>query len=215
LMLLLRERLERSKLAAPVSELELVAEEIAVGAGANLELFPNAQSEATSLNRFIERLSARLGPQAVTGLKVISDHRPERSQRFEPLAGTAGTRRGKTIEIAKRKGASTGKTRPESNRKTFGETTGARLPRPAWIMETPLELKLQRRQPVYGSPLKLLAGPERIESGWWDDALVARDYFIAENTLGQLLWIYREYDPIEKDKNKTDGKGWYLQGLFG
>ncbi len=82
-------------------------------------------------------------------------------------------------------------------------------------METPLELKLQRHQPVYGSPLKLLAGPERIESGWWDDAMIARDYFIAENKLGQLLWIYREYDPIEKDKNKTDGKGWYLQGLFG
>ena len=99
-------------------------------------------------------------------------------------------------------------------------------------METPLELKLQRHQPVYGSPLKLLAGPERIESGWWDDALIARDYFIAENALGQLLWIYREYDPIRKDKESEDkeskdkkgrdkedkkdkGASWYLQGLFG
>jgi protein ImuB len=45
--------------------------------------------------------------------------------------------------------------------------------------------------------------------------MIARDYFIAENKLGQLLWIYRDYDPIEKDKNKADGKGWYLHGLYG
>ena len=55
LMLLLRERLERTKLAAPVCELELTADEITAGADANLELFPNAQSETTSLNRFIEK----------------------------------------------------------------------------------------------------------------------------------------------------------------
>ena len=84
------------------------------------------------------------------------------------------------------------------------EVIPAGLPRPAWLMETPLELKLQRHQPVYGSPLKLLAGAERIESGWWDDALIARDYFIAENALGQLLWIYREYDPIRKNRESGD-----------
>jgi len=226
LMLLLRERLERTKLAAPVSELELAADEISAGAGANQELFATAQSEATSLNRFIERLSARLGTRAVSGLKVISDHRPECSQRFEPLTET----RGEAIETGKRKGATIQKNvqkparktpkesgRRSSRKKYLANVSGVSggLPRPAWIMETPLELKLQRHQPVYGSPLKLLAGPERIESGWWDDAMIARDYFIAENKLGQLLWIYREYDPIEKDKNKTDGKGWYLQGLFG
>jgi protein ImuB len=195
LMLLLRERLERTKLAAPVSELELAADEISAGAGANQELFATAQSEATSLNRFIERLSARLGTHAVSGLKVISDHRPERSQRFEPLTET----RGEAIEIGKRKGApiqhaqkpiqkparktSQESGRQSSRKKYLANVSGVSggLPRPAWIMETPLELKLQRHQPVYGSPLKLLAGPERIESGWWDDAMIARDYFIAEN----------------------------------
>ena len=45
-MLLLRERLEHIKLAAPVCELELVADEIAADANANLELFPSAQSES-------------------------------------------------------------------------------------------------------------------------------------------------------------------------
>ena len=69
LMILLRERLERTKLMAPVCGLELIADEIAAGIEANLELFPTAQSEATSLNRFIEKLSSRLGPQAITSLE--------------------------------------------------------------------------------------------------------------------------------------------------
>ena len=118
LMLLLRERLERTKLAAPVSELELAADEISAEAGANRELFATAQSEATSLNRFIERLSARLGTHAVSGLKVISDHRPERSQRFEPLTET----RGEAIEIGKRKGA------PIQHPKTYSKTCPENLP---------------------------------------------------------------------------------------
>jgi protein ImuB len=228
LMLLLRERLERIKLAAPVCELELMADEIAAGANANLELFPSAQSETTSLNRFIEKVSARLGPQAITGLKAIPDHRPEHSQRFESL-GIEAPEVGKSKGRREKNGIFRRETRRKTSRELYPEIVPAGLPRPAWLMEAPLELKLQRHQPVYGSPLKLLAGPERIEAGWWDDALIARDYFIAENALGQLLWIYREYDPIRKDKESEDKESkdkkgqykgdkevsWYLQGLFG
>ncbi len=194
LMLLLRERLERTEIVAPVCELELAAHEITPGADGNLELFPTVQSETTSLNRFIEKLSSRLGPEAITGLKVVSDHRPEYSQRLE-LSGTNDLNR-----LPKRTENS--------------QTISLGSPRPAWLKETPLELKVQRSQPVYGSPLKLLAGPERIEIGWWDDAAVARDYFIAKNDQGQLLWIYRKHDPVEKDKG-NEGGNWYLQGLFG
>lgn len=194
LMLLLRERLGRTEIVAPVCELELAADEITAGADDNLELFPTVQSEATSLNRFIEKLSSRLGPEVITGLKVVSDHRPECSQKLE-LSGTSGLNR-----LPKQ----------EAN----SQTISLGSPRPAWLKETPLELKVQRSQPVYGSPLKLLAGPERIETGWWDDAAVARDYFIAKNDQGQLLWIYREHDPAEKDKG-NEGSNWYLQGLFG
>lgn len=188
LMLLLHERLERMEIVAPVCGLELIADQITAGTDPDLELFPTSQSEATSLNRFIEKVSSRLGPQAITGLNVIPDHRPECSQRFWPL------------EMSKKNHASCRKTIPSAS--TYP------LTRPAWLMKVPLELKVQRHQPVYGSPLKLITGPERIEAGWWDDAPVARDYFIAENALGQLLWIYREH-PAEKNK------GWYLQGLFG
>jgi len=53
--------------------------------------------------------------------------------------------------------------------------------------------------------LKLQAGCERIESGWWDEQDVARDYFIAINPSGSCYWIYREL---------TGERRWYLQGIF-
>jgi protein ImuB len=187
-MILLRERLERTKLMAAACGLELIADEITAGIEANLELFPTAQSEATSLNRFIEKLSSRLGSQAIARLEIVSDYRPECSQRFSS-SGIGGF----------------------SCRGTHRNRIPAGLIRPAWLMETPLELKLRHQQPVYGSLLKLISGPERIEAGWWDDGPITRDYFIAENNLGQLLWIYCEYGAAGENKKKD----WYLQGLFG
>lgn len=74
-------------------------------------------------------------------------------------------------------------------------------PRPLWLLE-PSKLE-------HGS-FGLLAGPERIECGWWDGDEARRDYFIAELSPGEsanlhpmsLGWVYRE------------GGDWYLHGLF-
>jgi protein ImuB len=46
---------------------------------------------------------------------------------------------------------------------------------------------------------------ERIESGWWDDDNVRRDYFIARSPQGARLWIYRELG---------SGRRWFLHGVF-
>jgi protein ImuB len=61
-----------------------------------------------------------------------------------------------------------------------------------------------------GAALQLLAGPERIESGWWDGALAARDYFIARANDGALVWIYRTRLLCDHD----EGSGWFLHGRF-
>jgi protein ImuB len=58
-------------------------------------------------------------------------------------------------------------------------------------------------QPI-APPVRLLRGPERIESGWWDQADAARDYYIARREDGARLWVYRDL--------VTDA--WYLQGLW-
>jgi len=66
-------------------------------------------------------------------------------------------------------------------------------PRPLWLLE-PQRLK--------EGEFTALAGPERIESGWWDGDDAKRDYFVARLQNASLAWVYREAGE------------WYLHGLF-
>jgi protein ImuB len=75
-----------------------------------------------------------------------------------------------------------------------------------WLLKQPEALAARRGRPVHEGPLKLLEGPERVESGWWDGADVQRDYYTAQTSRGARLWIYREC---------TGARGWFLQGVFG
>jgi protein ImuB len=82
-------------------------------------------------------------------------------------------------------------------------TRGAR---PLWLLDQPQALREISDKPHYReSALALLAGPERIESGWWDSDDIKRDYFVAQTPDHATLWIYRE---------RRVG-GWYLHGIFG
>lgn len=77
--------------------------------------------------------------------------------------------------------------------------------RPLWLLPQPRPLKTRNGQPLWHGPLVLYQGPERIESGWWDGADCARDYYVARNATGERLWIFRE---------RRSGRAWYLQGFF-
>ena len=84
--------------------------------------------------------------------------------------------------------------------------------RPLWLLPEPLPLPEQGSRPsLDGTPLQLLAGPERIESGWWDGDLAARDYFIARAHDGALVWVFRTRLPPLAAPDVT---GWFLQGRF-
>ena len=58
--------------------------------------------------------------------------------------------------------------------------------------------------------LRLLAGPERIETGWWDEAAAARDYFVAQAPSQALVWVYRL-----RPAPPPGEPGWFLHGRFG
>ena len=82
----------------------------------------------------------------------------------------------------------------------------ARGPRPLWLLAAPQPLREVGARPHYReTALALVAGPERIESGWWDDDDVKRDYFVAQTPDHATLWIYRD--------SRAPG-GWYLHGVF-
>ena len=57
----------------------------------------------------------------------------------------------------------------------------ARL-RPGWL--------LPHVMPLRDHALRVLAGPERIESGWWDGGDIRRDYYVVETSLGQRAWAF-------------------------
>ena len=162
-------------------------------ASRNLGFLPDSAGQEESASRFVERLNARLGANTICGLTPHADYRPERAWR------------------ACRPGAATNENTTPSQ--TAPGTLNRPLNRPLWLLTTPKPLREiggtdktnAAPHDNEGGPLSLLAGPERIEAGWWGGQHVARDYFVARNKVQSLLWIYRERDVNAR---------WYVHGFF-
>lgn len=75
---------------------------------------------------------------------------------------------------------------------------------PPWLLQQPQPLAVHEDRPDYGGPVRLSSLPRRIESGWWDGADVARDYFVGLSQGGERLWVFRD---------RRSGR-WFLHGLF-
>jgi protein ImuB len=184
---LLSERLARMPLAGPALEMSLRCDALVQAPAPNAELFPTRSTESEGLTRLIERLQARLGVEGVQRIALVADHRPERAASWTPAS---------TSNAAE----------PLQSQTSCGAPV-----RPLWLLHEPLPLPEQASRPwLDGTPLQLLCGPERIESGWWDGDLAARDYFIARADDGALVWVYRARLPLSGPK----GTGWFLQGRF-
>ncbi|WP_454831673.1 Y-family DNA polymerase [Pseudoxanthomonas wuyuanensis] len=147
---LARGRLEQAQVPAPVLALRLLAEELPPFVPAHRELFDERPQQAMPWEQLRERLRARLGDDAVHGLRLHADHRPELAWRAEA-----------------------GKPR---------EAGDAPL-RPGWLLHQPM--------PLRDVAPRILSGPERVESGWWDDGDVRRDYYVLQTRLGQRAWAFR------------------------
>ena len=179
---LLRERLARTELPCAAIEIAIASGKVVPLASRNLAFLPDSAGQAESSSRFVERLNARLGANTICGLTPHADYRPERAWR------------------ACRPGAAANE-----------NATSSLMPaRPLWLLTTPRPLRETSETNAVphdheNGPLSLLAGPERIEAGWWDGQHVARDYFVARNNAQSLLWVYRERSATAR---------WYVHGFF-
>ncbi|MBA4245543.1 MAG: DNA repair nucleotidyltransferase [Pseudomonas sp.] len=151
LLELTRGRLEQLQLPAPVLALRLEARELPAFAPQHRQLFDERPQQSLPWEQLRERLRARLGDEAVQGLGVRADHRPEQSWQTE------------------------------SDRRTPPLPSVG--PRPGWLLGEP--------QPLAEAGLLILAGPERIESGWWDGGDLRRDYYLVQTRSGQRAWAFR------------------------
>jgi len=147
---LARNRVDHLRLPAGSRGLRLQAEHLPPFVPAARDLFDPRPQQAMPWEQLRERLRARLGDDAVQGVALRAEHRPERA---------SGT--------------------PDQAAKGPPPV----LPvRPGWLLATP--------QPLYDPDLRILSGPERIESGWWDEDDVRRDYYVVETVQGQRGWAY-------------------------
>jgi protein ImuB len=203
---LLAEKLERVDLGFGIERAILAAEVVepllpeplawrAMGAG-DLD-------QARDLAPLVDRLSNRLGRDAVSQLVPRASHIPERAQRRVP-ALSSGT------------GA------PFSRRDLHGEAPA----RPLRLLARPEPIAAVA--PVPDAPPVLFRwrralhrvakarGPERLAPEWWrtpevDPDAATRDYFAVEDTEGGRFWLFRQGLYLAGAAMPR----WFLHGLFG
>jgi protein ImuB len=184
LLALLHEQLMRVQFPGAVVAIGLHADILLPYTPQNTSFLPDAATQTTHWRHLAERLRARLGEERVFALQALDDHRPEHAWRVRH----AFLRRGEGQGV---RGGCNSSTAPS--------------PRPLWLLTAPKALASREDRPEYRGPLALLAGPERIEAGWWDGRRVGRDYYVARTRRGELVWVYREHRMLP---------AWYLQGIF-
>ena len=146
------------------------------------------------------RLLAESLPPFVPASRDLFDARPQQAQDWPQLRERLRARLGDGAVYQLR---CTPDPRPERAFRRVAEDDGTRdadvaLPvRPTWLLPRPMPLR--DRGP------RILAGPERLESGWWDGDDARRDYYVLELSTGQKAWAFAP--PGEQG-------GWMLQGFF-
>lgn len=212
---LLAEHLQRIQLSAPVSDISLHADEIEALPLSNQQLFqehredqlsaapdalltPAAQrAQRDALLALLEKLSVRLGPERVLQAQVQADHRLECAQQWQAAVERLSVKSNQQAHVTR-------------------QQLMVNTPQPCWLLAEPLPLALDRtwgQHPLYQGRLTLLAGPHRVEAGWWDAGThhdrVTRDYYLASSPQAGLLWIYKRQQTVDDMRSP-----WYLHGFF-
>ncbi len=133
-----------------------------------------------SIAQLAERLVARIGAQSVNAVRLVAEHRPEYAWKFENPLSDCSASALNSVSASKR---------------------------PLWVLPEPAALPADNGHPLRnGCRLTLLEGPERLETGWWDEHSISRDYYTAIDAAGIRLWVFR---------HRQQAQNWYLHGIFG
>ncbi|WP_162901640.1 DNA polymerase Y family protein [Breoghania sp. L-A4] len=151
---------------------------------------------AIDLDLLIDRLSSRLGAQAVLRPRFSDTHIPERAVTLAPAVTQAG--------------------------QAAQSAADPTLKRPLRLLPAPEVVTVVAEVPD-GPPVRMqwrrqgyrfvkAAGPERIGVEWWQpgEGAFTRDYYTAEDVSGRRFWLFRE----GLYTTETDRPRWFIHGLF-
>ncbi|MCG6156516.1 Y-family DNA polymerase [Rubinisphaera margarita] len=183
-------KLETMQLRVEIDRVVLRAAETASLRFRRRTLFEDDSTiETREYETLINRLTTRLGDQAVLKAELVEDVQPERSVSFTPALEP-----------------------PMAVRKN--ESLFSRPLRPLSLFSEPIAIRVNSVIPN-GPPLRfwwdqqehiaeITWGPERLETGWWRDDAIRRDYYRVETTTHQRFWLFR----------RREQRDWYLHGCF-
>ena len=186
-------QLERLVLREPVTSISACSTRHDRLSRRQKELFgdDHIQQDSPLVASLIDRMASRLGRQAIVRCILQSDAQPEKAYRYEPLVGGR-----------------------ESRRKNTTHSPFSLLDRPLHLLANPVALN-NCDVTSSGSPSRFQYngeqyvvsrywGPERIETGWWRQRGVQRDYYRVETAQGFRFWIFRS----------LQDECWFLHGAF-
>ncbi len=182
LIAVVRARLDRLALPQGCTALTLELTETQALDAPSRDLFVRHGESPEDAQQLLDRLQGRLGDTAVERFAMQADHRPERSSTSSNPDGSAISRKGRGARAA---------------------PTEARItPRPMFLLPqaTPIE-----QWPGFDWRKVKLSLPERIESGWWDEADATRDYYRLDQNDGARLWVFQ---------NRQPPRDWFVQGIY-
>lgn len=160
--------------------------------------FSGVPDESQPLAAFVDKVSARFGPDCLMQAAFAESHLPERAGGFTPLRDIAAVMDAPAEE------------------KTFPEN------RPLRIFAHPEPVEATAEVPE-GAPRSFnwrktryrvtrAEGPERIAAEWWIDGEdhPTRDYFRVEDQEGRRFWLFREglYE------REVTSARWFMHGVF-
>ena len=186
---LLAEHLAKVELLAPVGDLALEAVDVRALEEVSASLIPDPVRHGEALNLVLERVAARLGPERVLRPVLSEDWRLEWMQHWQPAPQPLPRRPAPPVD----------------------------MPQPTFVLPEPLLLASKGPRPMYQGVLQLLAGPHRVEGGWWhrttnpegeqDMLNVQRDYYVALSPHAGVLWVFQA-------RLAGEQTAWYLHGIF-
>jgi protein ImuB len=149
----------------------------------------SAERHQQALAELVDRLGSRLGSQSVLRPALRPDSQPEYACECVPWlsAGAAPP--------------SPAATEPSRSQLRCRPLRLLRSPQPLTIGAASWNGSPTR---VQDSPVVRIAGPERIEAGWWRGPDARRDYYRVDLASGTTLWAFID---------RTTGR-WFLHGLF-